>query len=157
LITVLIVFAVVALIGFGILETLVFRSLRKLTTQLEKIAQDPYRSGRVIELPSGDEVALLGRAMNRTLVALHERIEERETMLHEIYHRVKNNLQVIISLLQLQASNTDNVEVLDVLAESQRRVITIANVQNQRYRGRPGSSFGRNALYPHLPVGFRAD
>lgn len=135
IITVLIVFAMVALIGFGILETLVFRSLRKLATQLEKIAQDPYRSGWVIELPPGDEVALLGRAMNRTLAALHERIEERDTMLHEIYHRVKNNLQIIISLLQLQASNTDNGDVLTALMESHRRVLTIANVQNQLYEG----------------------
>ena len=135
LITILIVFAMVALIGFGILETLVFRSLRKLSNQLEKIAQDPYRSGRVIELPTGDEIALLGRAMNRTLAALHERIEERETMLHEIYHRVKNNLQIIVSLLQLQASSTDNPEVLDVLSESHRRVMTIANIQNQLYEG----------------------
>jgi two-component sensor histidine kinase len=56
-------------------------------------------------------------------------------MLHEIYHRVKNNLQIIVSLLQLQASSTDNPEVLDVLSESHRRVMTIANIQNQLYEG----------------------
>lgn len=55
-------------------------------------------------------------------------LDEKEVLLREIHHRVKNNMQVICSLLQLQANVTDNEAFQDALADSQNRVMAMAAV-----------------------------
>jgi len=61
-------------------------------------------------------------------------LEEKETMLKEIHHRVKNNLQVIVSLLNLQASSETNEEVLDALRDSQQRISVMAKLHEALYQ-----------------------
>ncbi|HTY03245.1 MAG TPA: histidine kinase dimerization/phosphoacceptor domain -containing protein [Rhodocyclaceae bacterium] len=58
------------------------------------------------------------RAQERLEMAL----EEKTVLLNELHHRVKNNLQMISSLLSLQASNSDDERLREVLRESQNRV-----------------------------------
>jgi len=53
---------------------------------------------------------------------------EKETLLQEIHHRVKNNMQVIVSLLDLQTNGIENKQVRDALRESKSRVQTMAAV-----------------------------
>jgi two-component sensor histidine kinase len=60
-------------------------------------------------------------------------LEEKEIMLREIHHRVKNNLQIISSLLHLQELSADEEEVINVLRECEGRVKTMAMVHEKLY------------------------
>ncbi|MEX0771958.1 MAG: PAS domain S-box protein [Balneolales bacterium] len=66
---------------------------------------------------------------------LLDSIKEKETLLFEIHHRVKNNLAVISGLLQLQAYDIDdNSEVTDKLFDSVIRIKTMAKIHEQLYQ-----------------------
>jgi PAS domain S-box-containing protein len=58
---------------------------------------------------------------------------EKDVLLQEIHHRVKNNLQVVVSLLSIQASRLDRHDVIDILNETQNRVRAIAGIHETLY------------------------
>ncbi len=62
-------------------------------------------------------------------------LREKEVMLREIHHRVKNNLQVVSSLLNMQARNATDEETLRILAESRDRIIAMSLIHSQLYEG----------------------
>lgn len=62
-----------------------------------------------------------------------ESLKEKETLLKEIHHRVKNNLAVISSLFSLQAANLDDEAMKTILRQSQDRVRSMAMVHESLY------------------------
>ncbi|SHJ27691.1 sensor histidine kinase [Pseudozobellia thermophila] len=69
----------------------------------------------------------------KTKTALEEKINEKETLIKEVHHRVKNNLQTVSSLLSLQSRNIADKEVKNLLKSSQNRVISMAMVHEMLY------------------------
>lgn len=60
---------------------------------------------------------------------------EKEFLLKEIHHRVKNNLEIVSSLLSLQAAKIDNPNILSTIQESQHRVQSIGMIHQKLYTG----------------------
>jgi two-component sensor histidine kinase len=88
--------------------------------------------GSCIDITDMREAAIAVEARTAALTAA---LREREVLLSEIHHRVKNNLQLVSSMLALQA-RAAGAEAKHALAEGQRRIDSIALVHEQLYGSR---------------------
>lgn len=76
--------------------------------------------------------------------------KEKETLLKEVHHRVKNNLQIITSLIRLQLSGTTNETAKNLLKVSLNRINSIASVHELLYKSNQFSSIDYNEYIRHL-------
>jgi PAS domain S-box-containing protein len=90
------------------------------------------RTGHVVGASSVARDVSLAKAAEREMRAS---LSEKDLLLKEIHHRVKNNLQVISSLLNLQARKLPEGPTRDVFRESQSRVQSMALFHERLYRG----------------------
>lgn len=92
-----------------------------------------------IETKSGTIVTAAIRDVSdrkKVQMQIEESLREKEILLQEIHHRVKNNLQVISSLFNLAASNSADEQVQNVLLESKHRVESMALVHRMLYQSK---------------------
>jgi two-component sensor histidine kinase len=121
---------------------------------------------------SDDDIRLLklvgeifANALDRTSAEnqLQASVREKEVLLREIHHRVKNNMQIVDSLLYLQAQAIrDHVDPVaqDAFTKSQNRIKSMAAIHDRLYRSRDLSSIDceeyLNALVPELLNSYEA-
>lgn len=129
-----------AFIGWWIADRLLLRPLVRMQRAVASYSPgDP-----ALDLPSrrspAREISDLGRSFNdvtRT-VARHEAeleaaVERQTRLVREVHHRVKNNLQVVASLLNLHARGSKSEDVAAAYASIQRRVDALAVVHRNHY------------------------
>ena len=87
---------------------------------------------RLLQVVGGIIVSGLERA--RSFAHLKRLLDEKEVMMREIHHRVKNNMQLVSSLIRLQAHRVADPGLLAVYESCQQRIRSIALVHDQLYR-----------------------
>lgn len=84
---------------------------------------------------------------------LNKALEEKEVLLKEIDHRVKNNMQIIISLLSLQSRYFEEVEVVEFFKDSINRVKSMAMIHEKVFQSENLSSIDFGKYIPTLVSG----
>jgi len=92
----------------------------------------PYWNAAMLALMYG-VVAHLLSMFHQLQAELQERVEQRTALLAEVHHRVKNNLQIISSLLMLQAEKLSNAADKAVFDECRDRIHSMARLHEQLY------------------------
>lgn len=129
-----------ALIGWLIVNRLLLQPLAR----IQQVVSDYTPGDRPIDLPTlrspAREIGELGVAFDNVTrtVARHEAdleaaVERQKKLVREVHHRVKNNLQVVASLLNLHSRGSPNEEVAAAYASIQRRVDALAVVHRNHY------------------------
>jgi PAS domain S-box-containing protein len=98
-----------------------------------------YYSRPVTASEDGDVFSIIGAAQDvterkRAEYKIRASLEEKEMLLREVHHRVKNNLQVISSLLTLQSQRIKDRQAQAIFKESQNRVKSIAAIHQKLVR-----------------------
>lgn len=129
-----------AAIGWFVVDRLLIRPLRRLRTIVgEYTPGEEIDTSRLSNVPA-QEIRELGetfRVISRT-VQLHEAdlaegLVRQTKLTREVHHRVKNNLQVIASLINFHARGAKSAEATEAYASIQRRVDALAVVHRHHY------------------------
>ena len=97
---------------------------------LELTVTPVYLKNKTLAFGVVNDITERKKAEDRILRSL----KEKELLLREIHHRVKNNLQIISTLLSLQSSKSGKINVEDLYMESQNRIQSIALIHEKLYK-----------------------
>ena len=136
----IIMWAAAAIIGWFVVDWLLIRQLRRLRANVANfVPGEEIDPGIMRSLPA-QEIRELGdtfRAISRTVAeheaGLAEGLVRQTKLTREVHHRVKNNLQVISSLINFHARAARSLEATQAYASIQRRVDALAVVHRHHF------------------------
>lgn len=156
----IVMIALSALVGLGALwvaaERWCLRPLRPIQAAAAAIARGNFAPPRPTgpTTPEMDALAhdvfALGAAISARESALQMSLKQREHMLREIHHRVKNNLQMILSLLNLQADKIRSPRILRLFGDARNRVLALSILHQHLYERSDWSSVDFQAYIADL-------
>jgi PAS domain S-box-containing protein len=93
----------------------------------------------VVVYEDGEPVALEGTSREVTAEVearrvLERSLSEKQMLLQEVHHRVKNNLGILSSLIELQAATLPDAQVREILRDTQGRILSVARVHEALYK-----------------------
>ncbi len=122
-------------------ERLVIRHIRKLSRSLHSFARGNRMVGDIDVRSAPAEIRDLAEAYERmTDTILHDEAEledmihQKEVLLREVHHRVKNNLQLIASIMNMQMRRTHSPEAKSIMKGLQDRVMSLATIHRELYQ-----------------------
>jgi two-component sensor histidine kinase len=130
------------LIGWLVADRLLVQPLKRMCAAVERYTagETTIRIGRTDHLSA--EMTALAAAFDRLAndsathdAAMRDALDEQKRLTREVHHRVKNNLQIVASLLSLQARETTSSEVGRAYSAIQARVGALALVHRWMYDG----------------------
>lgn len=138
----------------AIAQALETKEVVVLEYDLEVMGGLKHFESRLVRLAGDSELVLFivrdTTEQHRMQEQLAQSLREKETLLKEIHHRVKNNLQVVSSLIQLQSSAISNEQDQMLLEETQQRIRTMAQVHELLYQSSSLSSIKMKDYLEHL-------
>ncbi len=145
---------IIALGSASLLGWLLFRRFTSKIDRLLSVAKS-VQCGNLTErshITGEDDISILAKTFDAMLDSLHENIDlldskvadrtaqleallqEKEVLLKEIHHRVKNNLSIVIALMQLKENQAISEESQSLLIELQERIYAIELLHRQLYQ-----------------------
>ncbi|WP_320036044.1 histidine kinase dimerization/phosphoacceptor domain -containing protein [Halarcobacter sp.] len=139
------------ILGFFLFKRL-FKSINILTTTAKEVNKGNINIRN--NLQGNDDIALLGKAFDNMLDSIKENIEnldrnveektkqlsdsleEKETLLKEIHHRVKNNLAMTINLIKLQSRKIEDKKTKQILIDIEERIYTMELLHRKLYESK---------------------
>jgi two-component sensor histidine kinase len=113
--------------------------VQSLAKAARKVSENNDYAVRVPKV-SNDELGMLTQTFNEMLAKVEESdsglrkaIGEKDVLIQEVHHRVKNNLQVILSLFDMQSRHLDNPEALEVFQDCKARIRSMSLVHELLY------------------------
>ncbi|MBT3575784.1 MAG: PAS domain S-box protein [Candidatus Marinimicrobia bacterium] len=104
---------------------------------LQKLKVFANQIGGALVRARADELILeQTNALKDRELQLQSTIKEKEVLLKEVYHRTKNNMQVIVGLLEMQGMKTSSAEAKAVVDEMTNRIYSMSMVHDLLYRSR---------------------
>jgi two-component sensor histidine kinase len=105
----------------------------RLRAQAAGIASGTYEHGSAGFARAPGGIADLSRDLDNLARLMAQRETVRKALAHEVHHRVKNNLQIVTSLLEMQASGIANPAARKALGQTRARIAALALIQRILY------------------------
>lgn len=129
------------IVAFWSLNRLAIRHIRKLGRQMRRFAlnrnlpRETLGAGVPTELVEMETAFInMGESILRDEATLEDSLREKNILLKEVHHRVKNNLQLISSIMNMQIRQAKNDDVARVLRRLQERILGLATVHKNLYQ-----------------------